>query len=53
MEEAKKEFKELEKTHKLTPRQEVFCQEYVMCLIGTEAYLKAYPNVKYDTAKSL
>ena len=52
MEEAKKEFKELEKTHKLTPRQEVFCQEYVMCLIGTEAYLKAYPNVKYDTAKS-
>ena len=52
MEEAKKEFKELEKTHKLTPRQELFCQEYVMCLIGTEAYLKAYPNVKYNTAKS-
>ena len=51
MEEAKKEFKELEKTHKLTPRQELFCQEYVMCLIGTEAYLKAYPNVKYDAAK--
>ncbi len=52
MEEAKKEFKELEKTHKLTPRQELFCQEFVNCLIGVEAYMKAYKGVTYNAARA-
>lgn len=52
MEEAKKDFKELEKTSKLTPRQELFCQEFVNCLIGVEAYMKAYKGVTYNAARA-
>lgn len=46
------DLKELARTKKLTPRQEKFCQEYCNCLIACRAYLHAYPNVKYDTART-
>lgn len=46
------DYKELETTKKLTPRQEKFCQEYVGCLLGYAAYQKAYPDAKYDTARA-
>lgn len=37
-----KELEQLEKTKKLTPKQELFCQEYIQCLNQTVAYMKAY-----------
>ena len=46
------EFKELEESKKLNAKQERFCQEYVSCLIGTQAYLKVYPDVKEDSARA-
>jgi phage terminase small subunit len=46
------DYKELESTKKLTPRQEKFCQEYVRCLLGYAAYQKAYPDAKYDSARA-
>ena len=36
------EIEKLEKEHKLTPKQELFCQEYIQCLNATTAYQKAY-----------
>lgn len=46
------ELKELERTKKLNKRQELFCQEYCNCLIGIRAYMKAYPDSSYDTARA-
>jgi phage terminase small subunit len=46
------DLQEVEKTKKLTPRQEKFCQEYVGCLLGYKAYQAAYPDAKYDTARA-
>lgn len=46
------ELLELEKTKKLTAKQERFCQEYVLCLIGSAAYKKVYPGVNDDTART-
>lgn len=36
------EIEKLEKEHKLTAKQEMFCQEYIQCLNQTTAYQKAY-----------
>ena len=36
------DLEELKKTKKLTPKQEMFCQEYINTLSITEAYMKAY-----------
>ena len=37
----------------LTPKQRIFCNEYLIDMNATRAYKKAYPNVKKDeTAKS-
>lgn len=46
------DLEKLEEQKKLTPKQELFCQEYVFCLIGSAAYKKAYPNVKDGTARA-
>lgn len=35
---------------KLTKAQEVFIDEYLLCLNATDAYLKAYPKVSRETA---
>ena len=37
------------KDRKLTPKQQIFCQEYIIDWNGTRAYLKAYPSVKKDS----
>lgn len=34
--------------NKLTPKQKIFCDEYLIDLNATRAYKKAYPNVKND-----
>lgn len=34
--------------NKLTPKQKIFCNEYLIDLNATRAYKKAYPNVKKD-----
>ena len=36
------DIEQLEKTKKLTPKQELFCQEYIQCLNQTTAYMNAY-----------
>lgn len=37
----------------LTPKQRIFCNEYLIDMNATRAYKKAYPNVKKDeTAKA-
>lgn len=36
----------------LTAKQRKFCEEYVKCYNTTQAYLVAYPNATYDTAKA-
>lgn len=36
------DLEQLEKTKNLTPKQELFCQEYIQCLNQTTAYMKAY-----------
>lgn len=48
MEELEQDLKELDKTKKLTGKQERFCQEYVKCLNKAKAYSIAY-GVKYET----
>jgi phage terminase small subunit len=48
MEVLEKELKETEETKKLTPKQEKFCQEYVLCLNKGKAYSIAY-NYPYET----
>lgn len=47
------EIEKLEKEHKLTPKQELFCQEYIQCLNKTLAYQKAYNCKNYDSARTL
>ena len=46
------ELEALEKTKKLTPKQEKFCQEFVHSLNQTDAYMKAY-EVDYTTANKI
>lgn len=37
---------------KLTKAQEVFISEYLKCFNGTEAYSRAYPKAKRDSARA-
>lgn len=37
---------------KLTKAQEVFIDEYILCLNATEAYSRAYPKAKRDSARA-
>ena len=46
-----KELEQLEKTKKLTPKQELFCQEYIQCLNQTVAYMKAYQTDNREQAR--
>ena len=50
MEALEKELQEVNKTKKLTGKQEKFCQEYVKCLNKSKAYALAYdrPNETYE-----
>jgi len=41
-----------EKKNKLTKAQEVFIDEYLLCLNATEAYSRAYPNAKRTSANA-
>ena len=36
----------------LNTKQQVFVSEYLKCFNGTDAYLKAYPKVKHDSARA-
>lgn len=45
------DLQELEKKKKLTPKQELFCQEFVSCLNQTLAYSRAYPDAKYENCR--
>ena len=45
------DLQEVEKTKKLTPRQELFCQEFVSCLNQTLAYSRAYPDCSKEAAR--
>ena len=45
------ELEKLEKEHKLTPKQELFCQEYIQCLNQTTAYMKAYQTDNREQAR--
>lgn len=47
------ELEQLEKTRKLTPKQELFCQEYIQCLNQTVAYMKAYGTENRSQAQKL
>lgn len=47
------ELEQLEKTKKLTPKQELFCQEYIQCLNQTTAYQKAYGTENRSQAQKL
>ena len=47
------ELEKLEKEHKLTPKQELFCQEYIQCLNQTTAYQKAYGTADRSNARKL
>ena len=47
------ELEQLEKTKKLTPKQEMFCQEYIQCLNQTTAYQKAYGTADRANARKL
>lgn len=44
------DLEELKKTNKLTPRQEMFCQEYVTMGVASRAYAKVY-NFNYQDPK--
>lgn len=46
------DLEELIKTNKLTPKQEKFCQEYILCLNATLAYERAY-GVEKSTATKI
>ncbi len=46
------ELDELEKTRKLTAKQEEFCRQYILTLNQTSAYQNAY-GVERDTARKL
>ena len=46
-----KELEQLDKTKKLTPKQELFCQEYIQCLNQTVAYMKAYQTDNREQAR--
>ena len=48
-----KELEQLEKTKKLTAKQEIFCQEYIQCLNQTVAYMKAYGTENRSQAQKL
>lgn len=37
----------------MTEKQKIFADEYIICLNATQAYKKAYPNVKKDEAASV
>ena len=37
----------------ITKKQEKFAQEYVKDFNGVQAYLRAFPDTEYDTAKTL
>mgnify|MGYP007083438527 FL=1 len=41
-----------EEKPKLTKAQEVFISEYLKCFNGTEAYSRAYPKAKRDSARA-
>lgn len=45
------EIEKLEKEHKLTPKQELFCQEYIQCLNQTLAYMRAYKTDNREQAR--
>ena len=47
------ELEQLEETRKLTPKQELFCQEYIQCLNQTVAYMKAYGTENRSQAQKL
>ena len=47
------EIEKLEKEHKLTAKQEMFCQEYIQCLNQTTAYQKAYGTQDRANARKL
>ena len=32
----------------MTEKQKIFADEYIICLNATQAYKKAYPNIKKD-----
>ena len=38
--------------HLLSPAYQRFCQEYLHDLNGAKAYMRAYPNANYETAKA-
>ena len=38
---------------RLTPKQMIFADEYIISLNATQAYKKAYPNIKKDDAASV
>ena len=52
MEVLEKELKETEETKKLTPKQERFCKEYVLCLNKAKAYSIAY-GLPYETNEDM
>lgn len=39
--------------NELTEKQELLCHEYLIDLNQTRAYMRVYPNVTYDSAKTL
>ena len=47
------DIEKLEREHKLTPKQELFCQEYIQCLNQTTAYQKAYGTADRGNARKL
>lgn len=52
MEALEKELKETEETKKLTPKQERFCKEYVLCLNKARSYSIAY-QLPYETNEDM
>lgn len=46
------ELQELEKTKKLTPKQEAFCQEYIISMNATKSYQKVY-GTEYESSRRL
>ena len=52
MEILEKELKETEETKNLTPKQEKFCQEYILCLNKAKAYSIAY-GLPYETIEDI
>lgn len=41
-----------EKPSNLTDKEELFCQEYLIDLNKTQAYIRAYDTVNYDSART-